>query len=72
MPQSLPAHADVIVVGAGPAGSVAAATLVESGASVLVLEAGPDYGPHDSGRWPAELLEAFDLAETHAWGYGSE
>ena len=72
MPQILPAHAEYVVVGAGPAGSAAAATLVESGASVLVLEAGPDYGPHDSGRWPSELLEAFDLAETHAWGYGSE
>lgn len=72
MPQELPAHADYIVVGAGPAGCAATGTLVESGASVLVLEAGPDYGPHDSGRWPTELLEAFDLAETHGWGYGSE
>lgn len=69
----MPAYADFVVVGAGPAGCAAAATLAESGAaSVLVLEAGPDYGPQDSGRWPAELLEAFDLAETHGWGYGSE
>ncbi|HET7055681.1 MAG TPA: GMC family oxidoreductase N-terminal domain-containing protein [Thermomicrobiales bacterium] len=69
---SLPRYADFVVVGAGPGGCAAAAELARSGsASVLVLEAGPDYGPHDSGRWPAELLEAFDLAETHGWGYDS-
>jgi choline dehydrogenase len=68
----LPRQADAIVVGAGPAGCAVAAELArEPARSVLVLEAGPDYGPHDSGRWPADLLEAFDLAETHGWGYDS-
>jgi choline dehydrogenase len=39
--------------------------------SVLLLEAGPDYGPYASGNWPSDLLEAFDLAESHGWGYDS-
>lgn len=69
----LPRYADYVIVGAGPGGCAAAAELARSGsASVLVLEAGPDYGPFDSGRWPDDLLEAFDLAETHGWGYDSE
>jgi choline dehydrogenase len=68
----LPKHADFVVVGAGPAGCAAAAELARSGdASVLVLEAGPDYGPYDPDVWPAELLNAADLAESHAWGYDS-
>ena len=69
----LPRYADYVIVGAGPGGCAAAAALAQSGsASVLILEAGPDYGPIDSGRWPGDLLEAFDLAETHGWGYDSE
>ena len=73
MSTSIPLSADVIVVGAGPAGCAAAGTIAEqSDKQVLLIEAGPDYGPHDDGRWPAELLEAFDLAETHGWGYRSE
>jgi choline dehydrogenase len=68
----LPADVDTIVVGGGPAGCAVAAELIEhSDESVLLLEAGPDYGPYADGGWPAELLEAFDLAETHGWGYDS-
>jgi choline dehydrogenase len=38
--------------------------------SILLLEAGPDYGPHDSGDWPAALLDArtMPVAE-HSWEY---
>ena len=73
MSSSGPMSADVIVVGAGPAGCAVAGTIAEgSHKHVLLIEAGPDYGPHDDGRWPEELLEAFDLAETHGWGYRSE
>ena len=38
---------DVCVIGSGPGGSVAAATLAESGASVLLVERGP-FRPPDS------------------------
>lgn len=42
-------HYDVIVVGAGGDGPVAAWKLAEAGVSVLVLEAGPFYG---NEQWP--------------------
>jgi digeranylgeranylglycerophospholipid reductase len=35
---------DVVVVGAGPGGSMTARTLAESGASVLVVEKRPEIG----------------------------
>lgn len=61
---------DVAVVGGGTSGCVVAGRLVaESGADVVVLEAGPDYGPAGSGRWPADLLDAAALATSDQWGY---
>ncbi len=63
--------ADVVVVGAGSAGCAVAGRLAEQGRDVLLLEAGPDYGPYDSGRWPAEILSARMLATSHDWGYTS-
>jgi choline dehydrogenase len=61
--------ADVVVIGAGSAGCATAGRLAAAGRDVLVLEAGPDHGPFDSGRWPAELLDATALATTHDWNY---
>jgi len=63
--------ADIVVVGAGSAGCAVAGRLAEQGRDVLLLEAGPDYGPSDSGRWPAELLSARMLATSHDWGYAA-
>ncbi len=63
--------ADVVVVGAGSSGAVVAARLASAGADIVLVEAGPDYGPLDAGRWPAELLDAAALATTHDWGYHS-
>ena len=63
--------ADVVVLGAGSSGCAVAGRLAERGRDVLLLEAGPDYGSSDSGRWPAELLSARMLATTHDWGYRS-
>ena len=65
-------EAEIIVVGGGTSGAVVAGRLAaESGKTVLVLEAGPDYGALDSGRWPSELVDARALANTHDWGYSS-
>jgi choline dehydrogenase len=62
---------DVVVAGGGTSGSALAGLLVEEhGLNVCLIEAGPDYGPFDSGRWPAELLDASSLpGESHSWGY---
>ncbi len=38
----------------------------------LLLEAGPDYGPAYSGRWPRDLLDAAAVAWSHDWGYAGE
>ena len=54
-----PTAVDTIVVGAGTAGSVVAGRLAAgSSERTLLLEAGPDYGPASSGRWPHDLLDA--------------
>lgn len=69
---SVPRDADTVVIGGGTAGAVVAGLLAErSNERVLVLEAGPDYGPLDSGRWPADLLDARALGYTHDWRYAS-
>ncbi len=61
---------DVVVIGAGTAGSVIAGRLAERrDRHVLLLDAGPDYGPLEAGRWPDELLDATTLPTTHDWGY---
>jgi choline dehydrogenase len=62
--------ADAIVVGGGTAGSVVAGRLVEAGLRVTVLEAGPDYGAVDSGRWPDDLRRvSASIPVDHDWGY---
>jgi choline dehydrogenase len=49
---------------------VLAARLAEAGEDVLLLEAGPDYGPPDSGRWPQRLLDPTLMpVEEVSWGY---
>jgi choline dehydrogenase len=64
--------ADTVVVGGGTAGSVVAARLSErTGRSVVLLEAGPDYGPADGGGWPQDLLDPFQIPVSHDWGYTS-
>ncbi|MGH2630800.1 MAG: GMC family oxidoreductase [Actinomycetota bacterium] len=62
---------DAIVCGGGTAGPVVASHLVEAGRSVLLIEAGPDYGSFADGRWPAELLDARTIPVSHDWGYAS-
>ncbi len=62
---------EVVVVGGGSSGAVVAARLVERGVKVLLLEAGPDYGPFHQKAWPADVLDAHAIATSHDWGYGS-
>lgn len=63
--------AEFVVVGAGSCGCALAGRLAEAGHDVLLLEAGPDYGPYGPA-WPAELLSARMLATTHDWGYHTD
>ncbi len=71
-PTQLPRYADTVVIGGGTAGAAVAGLLAARGdRSVLLLEAGPDYGSRHSGRWPGELLDGRALAGTHDWGFTS-
>jgi choline dehydrogenase len=65
--------ADVVVVGAGSAGSVVAARLSEEPARrVALVEAGPDFGS-DAATQPADVLDAADPTATgYDWGYEAE
>jgi choline dehydrogenase len=68
----LPKFADTVVIGGGTAGAAVAGLLAErSDQTVLLLEAGPDYGSFAEGRWPAELIDAGAIPTTHDWGYNS-
>ena len=68
----VPRQADTVIVGGGTSGAVVAGLLAEgSDERVVVLEAGPDFGPLDSGRWPADLLDARALGYTHDWRFTS-
>ncbi len=53
--------ADVIVIGAGGGGAVAAKELAEKGARVIVLEAGPWYG---NRKWPNPNSESGEVSSS--------
>jgi len=59
---------DVLVLGGGTAGCVLAGRLSEDPQRhVCLVEAGPDYGPYDEGRWPEDILDGRQLAFSHSW-----
>jgi choline dehydrogenase len=69
---TLPRHADTVVVGGGTAGAALVGTLAaRSDETILLLEAGPDYGPFDRAAWPADLLDSRALPASHQWGFDS-
>ena len=68
------ADGDTTVIGGGTAGAAVAGRLAAQGnQSVLLVEAGHDYGPVSAGQWPIDLLDARVVAdhERHDWGYTS-
>jgi choline dehydrogenase len=72
MNDALPAFADTIVIGGGTAGAAVAGELAaKSDQSVLLLDAGPDYGALEDGRWPKDLLDARAIPASHDWGFSS-
>jgi|SRR5579875_1301475 len=61
---------DIAIVGGGTSGAVLAGIIArDTDRSVLLLEAGPDYGPLSAGGWPADLLDARTLPGSHSWDY---
>lgn len=80
MNTSLPSHVGTLVIGAGPGGSALTSVLATgSDASVLLVEAGPDYGAYTDGAWPADMLDGrtiplshdYDLHTTRTSGTGT-
>jgi len=62
---------DVIVVGAGSAGSIVATRLAEQGRRVLLVEAGPDF-PELASIPSIYTTEHSATQVPHDWGYVSE
>src|SRR4051794_13489978 len=59
---------DAVVVGAGAAGCVVARRPADAGATVLLLEAGPDLRPDV----PEDFRDGWEFPRRHEWGFESE
>ena len=65
---ALPREVDTVVIGAGTGGSALTGVLAaHSTESILLLEAGPDYGAFADGGWPADVLDAGAIPLSHDW-----
>ncbi|MBG6218911.1 choline dehydrogenase [Arthrobacter sp. CAN_A6] len=80
MDTKLPSYTDTLVIGGGTGGSAFVGALTaHSNESILLLEAGPDYGDGAAGNWPADMLDAraiplshdYDLKTTRTYGAGN-
>lgn len=66
----LPDTIDILICGGGTAGAALAGIIArDTDLEVVLLEAGPDYGPLAAGRWPADVLNAGEICRSHQWGY---
>ena len=64
----LPEHVETLVVGAGTGGAALTGVLAaHSGESVLLVDAGPDYGPYAAAGWPSDMLDAKAIPLSHDW-----
>ncbi|WP_161580333.1 GMC family oxidoreductase [Subtercola vilae] len=63
---SLPDRVDTLVIGGGTGGAALVGLLAaHSDESILLLEAGPDYGAAADAGWPADVLDARAIPLSH-------
>lgn len=66
----LPRTIDLLVVGGGSSGAALAGIVArDTDQQVVLLEAGPDFGPLDGGNWPRDVLDPTTLCTSFQWGY---
>lgn len=62
----LPTTVDTLVIGGGTGGTAFTGVLAQhSDESILLVEAGPDYGAFADERWPADMLDALIIPLSH-------
>lgn len=62
----LPSHVDTLVIGGGTGGTAFTGVLARhSDESILLVEAGPDYGAFADQQWPADMLDALAIPLSH-------
>lgn len=67
---SIPSDIDILICGGGTAGAALAGIIArDTDLQVVLLEAGPDYGPLATGQWPADALNAIEICRSHQWAY---
>ncbi|WP_165367859.1 GMC family oxidoreductase N-terminal domain-containing protein, partial [Phytoactinopolyspora endophytica] len=63
---TLPERVDTLVIGGGTGGCAFANVLAKhSDGSLLLVEAGPDYGSQSDGAWPDDMLDAWAIPLSH-------
>ena len=69
-PRSIPNETDLLIIGGGTGGATLAGIVArDTSQRVTLVEAGPDYGPPDPEKWPADLLDPRPGSTSHDWGY---